>query len=634
MSDTADPYVTLTITPDNQLGFILDSFEATEELGRPFSIMLDLGSASPKADLHTLLGASATVKLSFPEKDPRYFNGVVARVQYRGLVGGGYKYRVELRPWIWLLSHQQDCQIFSAKSPWTIMTDLFRAAGFTDFEDKRQNASGDTALDYCVQYRESTLDFVTRLMEQYGIYYYATHADGSHTLVFADDPNSHTAAKQSIPYQYNSADWRAADDHIWDWNADAQIKPGAVAMREYNFTTPKADLTAKSLIAGGHTYGSSEVYDYPGLYATADDGQTLAKVRMQDIDTRRQVYGGTSNSRALATGGKFTLSGFPDDAANVEYLVTASVCSVDLAETRAFQSDGETIDTFRCVLSAVPGTRPFRLPPITPRPTIHGPQTAKVVGESGQEITTDQYGRIKVKFPWDRRTAEDENSSCWIRVAQVWAGKSWGGLTIPRIGQEVVVEFLEGNPDRPLVTGTVYNADQTVPYALPDNKTRSTLKTNSSLNGGGFNELRFEDKKDSEEVFLQAQKDFNEIVLNCHTATITKDTTITVKEGNRTVTVSEGNDAHTVTKGKRDVTVEQNDTTTVNSGDHSLAVSQGSSAVTAAKKITLTVGSSSIELTPEGITISGAQVKVTGTGTLELSGSTSAVLKGGVVNIN
>ena len=670
MSDAGTAFATLTIAPDTGLGFVLDTMEANEELGRPFTISLDVNADAPKGDLHTVLGSSATVKLTFPNKPVRYFNGVVARAQYLGLSGGGFRYRLELRPWIWLLSQQQDCCIFSNKSPWTIMTDLFRAAGFTGFADKRQNASGDTVLDYCVQYRETTLDFVTRLMEQYGLYYYVSHADGSHTINFADDPNSHTALPDPIPYMYDQTGWAAAQDHVWDWSADAGIQPGASTFRDYNFTTPKADLTAKSLIPGGYTFGSSEIYDYPGLYDTAADGQKAARVRMQGYATQGQSFGGTSNCRALGTGGKFTLSEFPDAAANQEYLVTGSLCTVERAETSATYTgeDDPILDTFRCVLRAIPGSRPFRLPNLTPRPMIRGPQTARVAGEAGQEITTDSYGRIKVKFPWDRRTTEDENSSCWIRVAQIGAGQAWGAMFIPRIGQEVVVEFLEGNPDRPLVVGQVYNADMTVPYPLPDNKTRSTIKTNSSLNGGGFNELRFEDKKGSEEVFFQAQKDFNETILNNHTATITNDTTTTVSDGNRSVTVSKGNNSLTVSKGDSSQTVSTgnnsltvstgnntqtiskgNESLTVSAGDHTITISAGSSTIEAAKTITLKVGGNSIEISTSGITITagtikasanssmeitGLTTKVSGSTDLALDGGAHAALKAGLVEIN
>ena len=671
----SQPTVTLTITPDPGLGFVLDTMEAEEELGRPFTIRLDVSAAKPRNDLHELLGSTATIKLAFPEKPPRYFNGIVARAEYRGLSGGGYRYRIELRPWIWLLAHQQDCRIFSATSAWDIIKKVFGDAGFSDFKDSRQNQAGSTVLDFCVQYRETSLAFVTRLMEQFGLYYYVAHTDGSHIVHICDDPNSHASTGTPIPYGYDQTDWRAGEDHAWDWSADASVQPGATTVTDYNFTTPKADLTAKSLIPGNHTHGTGEVYDYPGLHEVVAVGKTAAEVRMQDFATRRQTYGGTSNSRKLGAGTKFTLKDFPDAQGNQEYLITHSVCTVERAETRSFQDDEAQIDSFRCVLRAVPGTRPFRLPVTTPRPLIAGPQTARVAGESGQEVTTDQYGRIKVKFPWDRRTPENENSSCWIRVAQVWAGQGWGAMFIPRIGQEVVVEFLEGNPDRPLVTGAVYNADMTVPYALPDNKTRSTVKSNSSLGGSGFNELRFEDKKDSEEVFFQAQKDFNEVVLNNHTAKITQDTTTTVEKGNRVVTVSKGNDTHTVSEGNRTATVSKGDEAvtvdmggaalTVSRGDYKVDVTAGSIAVTAGTKITLkvgmntiettqtsiklTVGGNSIELTESGITIKGLQVEAAADTTMEVSGltvkvaaqamlnlegSASATLKGAVVMIN
>ncbi len=648
-SSSSGAYVTLTVTPDTGLGLVLDAMRATEELGRPFLIELDVSSNTAKGDLHGFLGSAVTVTLTHPTKDTRYFNGILARMIYSGLSGGAYRYRMELRPWIWLMSHEQDCRIFSSQAPWDIMTGLFRAEGFTNFADKRQNSAGSTVLDYCVQYRESTFDFVTRLMEQYGIYYYVTHANGSHTLNFADDPNSHTALSDAIPYRYDQPRWMSTDDYIWDWAAEAQIQPGAFTYRDYNFTTPKADLTAKSLLAGGHTYGSNEVYDYPGLYDTAANGTPLAQVQMQDLDSRRLFYGGTSNSRSLGVGTKFTLSGFPDTAMNTSYLITHSVCTVLPEETHSQQPE-DLRDTFTCVLRAVPGTRPFRLPVLTPRPVIRGPQTARVAGEAGQEITTDAYGRIKVKFPWDRRTTEDENSSCWIRVAQVWAGTSWGAMFIPRIGQEVVVEFLEGNPDRPLVTGQVYNADMTVPYTLPDNKTRSTVKSNSSLGGGGFNELRFEDAKGSEEVFLQAQKDYTVSVLNNQTVTITQDSSTTVSQGNRSVTVSKGNDSLTVSQGSRSVTVStSNDSLTVSQGNHSITVSAGASSITAAKSITLTVGSNSITVDTTGITLSaakitltadaslqasGASVSVSGSESLSLAGGATTSLTGGVVSIN
>ena len=407
-------------------------------------------------------------------------------------------------------------------------------------------------------------------------------------------------------------------------------------MRDYNFIYAQGgsdgQIPARRC---GHTHGTNEVYDYPGQYDVANDGQKAAQVRMQDFAARRQVSGGTSNSRRLGCGSRFTLSDFPDAAANQEYLVIESTCSVERAETRAFQAgeDDDLLDTFNCVLRAVPSSHPFRLPNITPRPIISGPQTARVAGEQGQEITTDQYGRIKVKFPWDRRAAEDENSSCWIRVSQSWAGQGWGAMFIPRIGQEVVVEFLEGNPDRPLVTGQVYNADMTVPYGLPDNKTRSTIKSNSSVGGGGFNEFRFEDKKDAEEVFFQAQKDFNEVILNSHTSKITQDTTTTIDKGKRDVTLNTGNDSLTVSKGDQAITATVGSSTITAGTKITLKVAENTIVVDTSS-IKLTVGASSIELTSSGITIAAPKVAVSGSMDLALDGGLHAALKAALVEIN
>jgi len=387
------------------------SMTAEEELGRPFLIRLDISSKTAKADLNSLLGSSVTVTVTQDGGPGCYFNGLLARFTYAGLSGRAYRYRMELRPWIWLLSHTQDCCIFQNKSAWDIITGMFRDAGFTDFSDKRQNVAGSAVLTYCVQYRESSLDFVTRLMEEHGIYSFVVHSDGQHILALADDINSHASVKPAIPFNYDQTEWRKVDDHIWDWSGEAKIRPGATTLRDCNFTTPEANLEIKLRPDSSHLHGSAEVYDYPGLYETAADGQKLASVRMLGYAALGQSYGATTNSRLLPTGSRFTLSEFPETALNAEYLVVRSTCSISIAEALS-TTDGEQIDTFRCVLQAIAGDVPFRLAKITPLPMIRGPQTAAVVGPSGQEITTDDYGRIKVKFPWDRSATADENSSC------------------------------------------------------------------------------------------------------------------------------------------------------------------------------------------------------------------------------
>jgi type VI secretion system secreted protein VgrG len=634
-STTTTTYSTVTIDPDPGFTLLLDDLTGTEELGRPFLYVAMMSSDKAKGELMSLLGSKMTISVTLSNQvTKRYFNGIIARVEYAGLRKGAAAYRIELRPWIWLLSHQQDCAIFQNQTAWDIITTIFEKAGFDNYEDKRQNSAGSTTLEYCVQYDESSFDFVTRLMEQFGIYYYYTHSDGAHTLMFCDDPNSHISVGAAIPFQAQETEIRAVQDHIWQWSSELAVVSGAYTYRDYNFTTPSADMTVRSLQAGQHQYGTYEVYRYPGLYDETGAGQKVSDVRIQDITARRQVMFGESNSRLLYSGCKFTLSNFYETAENIEYIITRAIYSITIGEGMA-TGGGQMRDTFRCEFQAIKGDQHFRLDCITPRPMIRGPQTATVTGAAGDEITTDKYGRITVKFPWDRSGTNDNTSSCLIRVAQIWAGQNWGGIFIPRVGQEVVVEFLEGNPDRPIITGCVYNANQMVPYTLPDNKTRSTIKTNSSTGGNGYNELRFEDKAGSEEVYFQAQKDYNKVVLNNETVTITQDTTTTVKQGNRSVTVSTGNNSLTVSQGNNSVTVSTgNDSLTVSSGNHSITVTSGSSTIKAGQSITLQVGSNSITIDTTGVSITAAKFGVTASGEAQLqSGGTTSIQAGGNMSL-
>ena len=653
-----DPYASVSVSPDPGFALNFERMEAIEQLGRPFLINLEVSSTQSKSQLLTLLGSSVTVTLKGGVNGTRYYNGILSRIVYTGLSGGAARYHLELRPWIWVLSRTQDCRIFQNMSVFDIIRQVFSGAGFTDFADKRQAQAGSQTLDFCVQYRETSLDFVTRLMEQYGIYYFFTHENGKHTLNFADDPKSHTAVTPAIPRMAQMTEFRAMADHVWSFNADWRLQPGKTSARDYNFTTPSADLTVRSVHPPGHPYDSGEIYDYPGLYGVTADGQKLADVRNQDYAARRLIFTGTTNSRQVTHGAKITLSGSKVTELNTEYLVIATTSTYGQGESTS-SSSGELTDSLNCEFDAILATTPFRLDCETPLPLIRGPQTAKVVGKPGDEITTDNYGRVKIKFYWDRISPDDDTASCWVRVAQIWAGNSFGGMFMPRVGQEVIVEFLEGNPDRPIITGRVYNATQVVPYALPDNATRSTIKSSSSKGNNGYNELRFEDKAGAEEVFFQAQKDYTKQVLHNETVTITQDTTTTVSKGNRSVTVSQGNDTHVVSKGDRSVTISAgNDThkvnktlsvtvdtgdhtTEVSAGNHSLKVDAGTSTIQAGQSITLKVGGNSITIDTTGITITAAKISVQAQSQLSAQGavvqinaSGAMTLQGSVININ
>ena len=407
-----------------------------------------------------------------------------------------------------------------------ILAKVFEDLGYSDFRNSLKATY--TKRDYCVQYRETTFDFVSRLMEDEGIFYYFEHTASGHTMVLGDDAAVHSDCSGVSDLRYQEGATTAHEvDVVSECHLERQVTTGSYALDDFSFETPTTDLEVK--VTGE---GKLARHDYPGGFEKEADGEKRAKVRLEAHVAQRVRLDGESYC-PFGAGCAFSLSKHPRSDINGRHvLVTVNHQLTQEAYSNAF--------------SAIPADTTFRPLLETPRPVIAGTQTAIVTGKSGEEIWTDKYGRIKVCFHWDRGGKGDEKSSCWIRVAQGWAGKQWGSFCLPRVGQEVVVAFLEGDPDRPLVTGSLYNADQTVPYALPTNQTQATVKRNTSKGGGGFNEIRFEDKKDAEEVYVHAQKDMKTEVLNDQTTLVTK---------NRLITVSEGDETHAVSKGKRTLTV-------------------------------------------------------------------------------
>ncbi len=648
-------WVEVILDPNPGYTLLFDGFQGREELGQPFLYEVDLSSGVIRDKIGDLIGTSCTVwfSQSFAGSVEHYCNGIITRIVAAGLVAGAYRYKVDIRPWYWLLSRQVETRIFQKKSAFKIIAEeIFRKEGF-EFADKRQNSSGDVELEYCVQYNESTFDFVQRLMEQYGLYYYFTHTKTSHKLNITDDHNAGEKLDNAIPFTYDQRGHQTVRDHIWQWASGMQLQSGKVTYRDYNFLTPAADLTAKAVKAGTHPeHNDYEVYEYPVPYLDAAAGNKLTDIHMQAIAMHRLVIEGATNARGIHPGSRFTLKDHPNRATNKEYYVTKTEFVIGMAEGST-SAESETLDTYHAAFAAMPGDVPFRLDRSTPKPYIRGPQTAKVVVKNGEEIDVDEHGRVLVKFHWDRADLDDDKRTCRIRVAQSMAGSGWGSMFIPRKDQEVVVEFLEGNPDRPLIIGTVYNATNKPPYALPANQTMTTIKTNSSKGGGGYNELTFDDKKDSEMVTFQAQKDYNKTVLHDEVVKIKNDTTTTVEEGNRSVTVSKGDDTHKVDAGKRTTTIKGDDAltvssgnhnTTVSAGNHKLDVSAGKSDVSAAQSITHTVGGSSVKLEPAAITITmgGSSIKIeavqitisSGANTIKLDPSGITVTGTPMLNLN
>ncbi|HEY7389066.1 MAG TPA: type VI secretion system tip protein TssI/VgrG [Bryobacteraceae bacterium] len=513
----------LVSTPLGPDKFLLKSYQGEERISQPFHFTLELLSEDSAIDFSQITGKSVTLTISLASGDKQYINGIAGRLVQAGSDTRFTTYYAEVHPWLWLLTLNTDCRIFQNMTTPDIIKKVFSDAGFTDFTDSLTATY--SAREYCVQYMETSFAFVSRLMEEEGIFYFFTHDSSSHKLVLADDSSAYQACLLATATMNKEA-W-TAEDIITSCSLEQQVVAGKYQLDDYNFVTPATDLTSSA----SSSDPSRSIYEYPGLYTTTGDGEARASLRLSALEVPGKQIRGTSYCWAFRPGYKFTLAGHKRDDTNVEYLITWVSHSAD--ENNLYTNSFEAISS-----STV-----FRPPRVTPRPIIHGSQTATVVGKAGEEIWTDQYGRIVVQFHWDQLGQNDEKSSCWIRVAQGWAGKQWGSIFLPRIGQEVVVSFLEGNPDRPLVTGCVYNATQTVPYTLPDEQTKSTIKTNSSKGGSGFNELRFEDKAGSEEIFIQAQKDMNVTILNNQMVTVAMNETRSVK-GNRTVTVA-ANMTHT-----------------------------------------------------------------------------------------
>jgi type VI secretion system secreted protein VgrG len=506
--------------------FRLRELWGEERLSGLFRFDVELDSDDDSVDFSKVVGKPGVVTVTFPGGGKRYFHGIVTRIRQGTTDPGVTRYVLELRPWTWLLTRSSGCQIFQDMSVPDILEQVFKDAGFSDFKSSLKATYA--KREYCVQYRETAFDFVSRLMEEEGIFYFFEHTDSAHTLVLADDASAHSDCPGLSEVSYRGTSTGAHDvDVVSSCDIEKNVTTAAYSLEDYSFETPSTDLEAK---AGS---GKLARYDYPGGYAKKADGEQVAKIRLGAHAADADLLSGESFCPSFCAGYTFTLQDHPRSDVNRAYALRS--VEHHLSQAR-----------YRNSFAALPSDVTFRPHPTTEHPVIAGTQTARVVGKSGEEIWTDKYGRIKVLFHWDRLGKGDENSSCWIRVAQGWAGKQWGAFFLPRIGQEVVVSFLEGDPDRPLVTGSVYNAEQTVPYGLPANQTRSTVMSNSSKGGEGFNEVRFEDKKDSEELYVHAQKDMTTEVLN--------DATTTVKN-NRTVTVSEGNETHDVSKGTRTLTV-------------------------------------------------------------------------------
>jgi type VI secretion system secreted protein VgrG len=609
--------------PDGAL--LLETFQGKETLGTPYRYDLTLLSEDHDIPVDKVLGQSLTVHLKLDSGDTRFFNGIVTYFGKVGLSMNHTRYVAILNPKLTLFDYARDCRIFFGQHAPALVTDVLAQRGFTDVESGALKA--DYRLrEYCVQYRETDFNFIQRLLEEEGAYYFFKHEKDKHTLVLADSATAHAKVPgyESVHYLPKERKQIRDEEHFWSLSVAGSLYAGKfTVVRGYDYAKarPSATLVEMKTSLAPQPGSDFEDYDYPGGLSEKPDADAEAMVRLEGDHVGNTLIEVDGNTMGLGLGNLVTLkkptfldgdfNPFWDEADfKKEYLIVSATYSISVNQYETGEV-AESDEPFKATYSLLDSQSPFRPRRSATKPRIEGPQTALVVGPAGEEIYTDKFGRVKVQFDWDRLGKHDEKASCWVRVAQVWAGKQWGAMHIPRIGHEVMVEFLDGDPDRPIITGRVYNADNMPPYELPANKTQSGIKSRSSKGGApsNFNELRFEDSKGKEEVYLQAEKDMNILVKNDESRSVGHDRmkkvghdeTSAIK-GNRTEEVDK--DETITIHGSRSETVDKDESITI-SGGRTEDVSKDES-ITIGGARTLSVGKS------EDVSIGGARSETVG----------------------
>jgi len=626
-------------TPFGTDVLLLDGFGGREAISELYHFDLRMRSTNKALDPQQIVGKSVTVTLKDHTGATRYFNGIVTRFAHSGAdVQYGF-YSAELAPRLWLLTLGQDRVIWQNQSALDIVKQVLGAFGVT-FEDGTKHAGNYLVRDYCVQYDESAFQFISRLMEEEGIFYFFTFADGAHTMVLADDPSAHEATTAGTLYFAPDSSIGPQAQRLSAFEMSRGVVAGEHIVSDYDYTQAATLLSSSK---GTSSIPTGSRFTFPGKYVAASHGDQIAGTLREAHNVGQQTGHGEGGYYGLTAGTTFTLSGHPDSALNVSYVVRA------VRHAASNLMYGNEFDVF-------PATVPFRAPLVTPRPVVSGTHTAKVVGPSDEEIWTDAQGRIKLKFYWDRTPDADQNSSCWVRVAQASAGPGWGHLFLPRIGEEVVVSYVDGDPDRPLVTGCVYNGTNAVPVTLPSMQTQSVIRSRSSKGGTAGNEIRMEDKLNSEELYVHAQKDMTVEIENALSTTVKAGAeTHVVQKGDRSVEVSEGKETHTV-KGTRTVDVTGDESHTNHaafthnvSGDHTHKIDgnytlkvggnlvievTGSISNKAGTSLASEAGTSHASKAGTTLSNEGMTVSHKASATQTVDGGGQLALKGGIVQLN
>ncbi|OWQ48362.1 hypothetical protein CDL60_07240 [Roseateles noduli] len=544
----ASPFRLKTALPDETLR--VHTCVSREGLSDAGDTTLTLLSERKDIQASELLGKPATLTIALRDDAPRFLSGYVTRFAQRGFEGKHGVYEMQLKPWLWLLSRTSDCRIFQELSVPDIVKQVFEDHPVARYEFKLLRPY--RTWNYCVQYRETDFNFVARLLEHEGIYWYVEHDETGHKVVLCDSASGHDAKPgcESLPFYGSGAQATPALEYVQAWGSAECVKPGKVVITDYDFQRPSTSLETNQSVARNYDLSDGEIFDYPGGYIQTGDGSQYVEDRLDELQTQFQTYDGTTNAQGVSTGHLLSLSRHPRETENAQYLITGTQISLSQAANEA--GSGET--GLRCSFNCIPAAQQYRPARRTPKPLVAGPQTAIVSGPAGEEIHTDKYGRVKVQFHWDRRGKSDERSSCWVSVAHPWAGSNFGGIHIPRIGQEVIIGFIEGDPDAPIIMGRTYNGENLPPWDLPANATQSGFLTRSTKGGsyGNANAIRFEDKHGDEQLWIHAEKNQDIEVENDETHWVGRDRTKTI-DRHETVFV----------KGNRTETVDLNETITV-----------------------------------------------------------------------
>ncbi|MBM3546263.1 MAG: type VI secretion system tip protein VgrG [Alphaproteobacteria bacterium] len=673
---------------------IATAISGREQLSSLYSFKIDCFSTNTAIQPGDLLGQHASATVQRGDGTTRVFSGIVRSIASGPMLTATHRaYQIELVPPLWLLTRTSDCRVFQSQTAMDIVEAVLKEGSITGY--KKKTSGSFVKRDCCVQFNETDFAFVSRLLESIGVFYYFEHGASATTMVMG---NATTAWFDCVDAEVT---FRAGDDpsyeNVNDWQDARRFVSGKWALKDYDFENPDTDLAVtETTVLSVSSFKTWERFEYPGPYKVKADGTADAKVRMATEEAEWAEVAGRGAVRGFAPGAKFKLSRHPVSAEAGKSFVVTEVTH-EARDPTHFSRDPNERPFYRNSFSCLPDSVLFRPPWMTPKPRMAGPQTATVVGPSGEEIHCDKYGRIRVLFRWDRLGKKDDTAFCWVRLAQPMAGAKWGIYSIPRVGMEVLVDFLNGDPDYPVVVACLTNATNMPPYDLPTDRTKSGIKTRSSPSGDAtmFNELRFEDKKGSEEVYVHAQKDFKRVVVNDdvlsvtgtrtlttkgnvtetvsegdwamtvakggHSLTVSKgDHSVDVAEGGQSVTVSKGDQTIAVAKGKRELTVDGNHTVEVTKGDESLTVKagkrtvkvdKGDDSLTVAKgaitikatagKITIEAGTSielkqgsnSIKIDAGGVTIKGGSIKATASISAEIKGAQTKLEGSGMVTI-